>query len=137
MVDYGKLLKHATNQMNKAMDAYAKQFDLTGMQMSIIDFVGQHEQVLQRDIETEFNIQRSTATVALQRMEARGLISRTIAADDARQKMVRLAPKAQALYHTVTAYIAQQQTAMTTAFTPAQRALFVQMLQYFTELNTP
>lgn len=137
MVDYGKLLKHATNQMNKTMALYAKQYGLTGTQMSIIDFVGQHERVLQRDIEDEFNIQRSTATVALQKMETRGLIVRTAAADDARQKLVRLAPKAQALFQVVTQFIAEQQAAMTAAFTSEERATFVRMLQYFTQLNTP
>ncbi|KRM87987.1 MarR family winged helix-turn-helix transcriptional regulator [Lacticaseibacillus thailandensis] len=76
MPTLGKIIKHATNQMNQSMDQYAKQFGLTGTQMSIIDFIGTHKRVLQRDIEREFNIQRSTATVALQRMERAALIHR-------------------------------------------------------------
>jgi DNA-binding MarR family transcriptional regulator len=134
-MDYGKLLKHATNQMNKGMDAYAKQFDLTGTQMSIIDFIGDNQQVLQRDIEAEFNIQRSTATVALQRMEKRGLVVRQPAPNDARQKTVMLTAKAQGLHETVSQYIAKQQNAMNQTFSPAECATFVQMLQYFIKLN--
>ncbi|WP_156314363.1 MarR family winged helix-turn-helix transcriptional regulator [Lacticaseibacillus camelliae] len=94
MQNFGMVIKQATNQMNKHMDTYAKQFGLTGSQMSIIDFVGNHGQVLQRDIEAEFAIQRSTATLTLQRMEKSGLIQRTAAATDARQKAVSLTPKA-------------------------------------------
>jgi DNA-binding MarR family transcriptional regulator len=134
-VDYGKLLKHATNQMNKGMDAYAKQFDLTGTQMSIIDFIGNQQQVLQRDIEAEFNIQRSTATVALQRMEKRGLVVRQPAATDGRQKTVVLTAKAQQLHQVVSQYIAKQQNAMNAAFTPTECETFVRMLQYFITLN--
>lgn len=39
--------------------------------MSIIDFIsyGLKEEYFQQDIEKEFNIQRSTTTVLLQRME--------------------------------------------------------------------
>jgi DNA-binding MarR family transcriptional regulator len=134
-VDYGKLLKYATNQMNKGMDAYAKQFDLTGTQMSIIDFIGNQQQVLQRDIEAEFNIQRSTATVALQRMEKRGLVVRQPSATDGRQKTVVLTAKAQQLHQVVSQYIAKQQNAMNTAFTPAECETFVRMLRYFIKLN--
>lgn len=134
-MDYGKLLKYATNQMNKGMDAYAKQFDLTGTQMSIIDFIGNQQQVLQRDIEAEFNIQRSTATVALQRMEKRGLVVRQPSATDGRQKTVVLTAKAQQLHQVVSQYIAKQQNAMNTAFTPAECETFVHMLQYFIKLN--
>ncbi|WP_461213294.1 MarR family winged helix-turn-helix transcriptional regulator [Lacticaseibacillus sp. GG6-2] len=135
MANYGKLLKKATNQMNKAMDAYAKQFDITGMQMSFIDYLGEHPGALQRDLEAEFNIQRSTATVALQRMEARGLVVRRPAATDARQKTVALTTKAQALNQQVTDYIAKQQAAMNTTFSEEECATFVDMLNYFITLN--
>ncbi|WP_461226772.1 MarR family winged helix-turn-helix transcriptional regulator [Lacticaseibacillus suihuaensis] len=135
MTDYGKLIKHAANQMARGMDAYAKRFDLTGMQMSIIHFLANHPAALQRDIEAEFNIQRSSATLLLQRMERAGLITRTPAAHDARQKAVVLTAKAKGVQDGVSAYIAAQQAAMTTAFTPQQRALFVQMLTQFTQIT--
>lgn len=134
-MDYGKLVKQASNQMSKGMDAYARQFGLTGTQMSIIDFIGNQPDCLQRDIEQEFNIQRSTTTVALQRMEKAGLIRRVSAAGDARQKTVTLTAKAQALHETVGAYIAKQQRAMNEAFSPEDCATFTRMLQYFIELN--
>lgn len=133
--EYGKLIKLATNQMNRCMDAYAKQYGLTGVQMLIIDYVAGREQVLQRDIETEFNIQRSTATVALQRMEQRGLITRVASAQDARQKVVTLTAKAHDLQADIAAYIAHQQAAMETAFSPEEQATFRRMLQYFIQLN--
>lgn len=134
-MDYGKAIKHATNQMNRRMDAYAKQYDLTGTQMSILDFISGQAHVLQRDIEAEFNIQRSSATVTLQRMEKRGLITRTPSASDARQKEVHLTAKAKQVAAAVASYISEQQAQMIAHFSEAERATFEHMLQYFTDLN--
>lgn len=134
-MDFGKLIKQATIQMNRNMDTYAKQYGLTGTQMSILDFLSGHPQALQRDIEAEFNIQRSTATVTLQRMEKAGLITRAPATTDARQKAVSLTTKAQDLSGAVGTYIAQQQRSMTTRFSATEQATFTAMLQYFIELN--
>lgn len=133
-MDYGKLIKLAANQMNRRMDAYAKQYGLTGTQMSILDFLASHPHALQRDIEAEFNIQRSTATVTLQRMEKAELITRVPAAD-ARQKEVHLTNKAQELSSDVAAYIAHQQASIVTHFSAEEQATFTAMLQYFIELN--
>lgn len=134
-VNFGKLIKQATNQMNKAMDEYAKAYDLTGMQLSVIDFIGTEHDVLQRDIEAEFGIQRSTVSVMLKRMESRGLITRTDYDGDARQKAVVLTPKARELHAVARDYITAQQTQMTAAFTPEQQANLVEMLNYFIALN--
>ena len=58
----GRLVKKASNQLGREFDQFAKPFDLTGMQMSIIDFLSQgvKEEYFQQDIEKEFNIQRAT-----------------------------------------------------------------------------
>lgn len=135
-MDYGKLVKLASNQMSKGMDAHAKKYGLTGTQMSIIDFIGDQHACLQRDIEQEFNIQRSTATVALQRMEKAGLVERVVSAKDARQKEVMLTPKAEGLHAMVSGYIAKQQAAMNQAFTPEECDTFTRMLEYFIKLNS-
>lgn len=57
--------------------------------MSIIDYLSRHSNadILQKDIENEFNIQRSTTTVLLQRMERKQLLFRTPSTIDARQKL--------------------------------------------------
>ena len=91
----GRLVKKASNQLGREFDQFAKPFDLTGMQMSIIDFIsyGLKEEYFQQDIEKEFNIQRSTTTVLLQRMEKKELIYRQVSQKDARQKSVHLTQK--------------------------------------------
>ncbi|MFD0898266.1 MarR family winged helix-turn-helix transcriptional regulator [Loigolactobacillus binensis] len=133
--NYGKAIKFATNQMNKSLSEYAKQFGLTGVQMSVIDFIGVQGSVLQRDIEAEFNIKRSTATLILQRMEKSGLIQQRRATTDKRQKEVCLAPKAISLYDRVSAYIQQQQQAIDGQFSLETRQAFLEVLRFFIKLN--
>ena len=96
MDHFGRLLKQANNNMMRHFDHFAKRFGLTGNQMAVIDFLMNHaeEEIFQRDIEHEFNIQRSTTTVLLQRMEKKGLIERHTSSKDARQKAVTLTDKA-------------------------------------------
>ena len=74
MDHFGRLLKQANNSMMRHFDQFARQYDLTGNQMAIIDFITNHvkHEVFQGDIEHEFDIQRST-TVLLQRMEKKAL----------------------------------------------------------------
>ena len=74
MDHFGRLLKQANNNMMRHFDQFARQYDLTGNQMAVIDFITNHadQEVFQRDIEYEFEIQRSTTTVLLQRMEKQG-----------------------------------------------------------------
>ena len=96
MDHFGRLLKQANNNMMRHFDQFAKRFGLTGNQMAVIDFLMNQaeEEIFQRDIEHEFNIQRSTTTVLLQRMEKKGLIERHTSSKDARQKAVTLTDKA-------------------------------------------
>ncbi|WP_179394414.1 MarR family winged helix-turn-helix transcriptional regulator [Lacticaseibacillus absianus] len=132
MVNYGRLVKQAANQMTKAMDAYAKGLGVTGTQLSLIDYLqAAPAGRLQREIEAEFGIQRSTATVLLQRMADRGLVVRTVAADDARQKLVRLTPKAADLAAHARVYLQAEERRLAAAFTPADRATFVRVLQFW------
>ncbi|MEG1502950.1 MarR family winged helix-turn-helix transcriptional regulator [Enterococcus sp. 22-H-5-01] len=138
MKNTGREIKRAANQMDKAMDAYARSFDLTGVQLSIIHMLSERKQqiVLQRDIEQEFNIQRSTATVILQRMEKKGLIQRKKADQDARQKQVMLTSTASAFEKSATEYIDGQQVLIEQKFTEQQRKDFEAILAFFIEQNS-
>ncbi|MDC4186700.1 MarR family transcriptional regulator [Loigolactobacillus coryniformis] len=129
----GRLLKQASNQLSRRFDEFAQQYDLTGVQMSIIDYLGRHraEPVLQRDIELEFAIQRSTTTLILQRMEKKQLLTRQVAPNDARQKTIRLTDKALQLESVVRGYIDQQEQQLRTDFSATELRIFTKMLHYY------
>ena len=67
MDHFGRLLKQANNNMMRHFDQFARQYDLTGNQMAVIDFITNHadQEVFQRDIEHEFEIQSSLLPVNL------------------------------------------------------------------------
>lgn len=71
----------------------------TGMQGMIMGFLAHHgdKDVFQRDIETEFNIRRSTATGILKLMEQNGWITKEPVPHDERLKKLILTPEASAI----------------------------------------
>ncbi len=71
--------------------------ELCGMQGPMIGYIynrSKTQDVFQKDIEKEFNIRRSTATVMLQNLEQKGLIIRQAVEHDARLKKILVTQKA-------------------------------------------
>lgn len=101
--------------------------------MSIIDFLSQgvKEEYFQQDIEKEFNIQRSTTTVLLQRMEKKVLIYRQVSQQDARQKSVYLTEKAQGLVEECRSYFRNQERELEKNFSEEDIAIFEKILKYY------
>lgn len=133
--DTGRLLKIAARQLTKNFDDFARQYGLTATQMSIIDHLGRkQEEVLQRDLEQEFNIRRSTATLILQRMEKKDLIKRTPAQIDARQRAVVLTDQGKQLVGFVSDYMQLQQKQLQQQFSNTEIALFEKILHYYMEV---
>lgn len=115
---YGRLIKHASNVMSRHIDTFAAEYELTGVQMSIIDFLGKYpnQTCLQRDIENEFAIRRSSATTLLQRMEKKGLILRLVAKDAGKSKF-KLTAKAQPFVQINRNYMKVQRASLEANFT--------------------
>ena len=128
MDHFGRLLKQANNNMMRHFDRFARQYDLTGNQMAVIDFITNHadQEVFQRDIEHEFEIQRSTTTVLLQRMEKKGLIERHTPSKDARQKAVVLTDKALGI-----ASLRKEEEEFAQQFSAKEREVFLKILQHY------
>ncbi|MGT2906731.1 MarR family winged helix-turn-helix transcriptional regulator [Streptococcus dentiloxodontae] len=133
MKNTGRLLKKATNHMLWQFDQFAKQYHLTGTQMSIIDFIGSQTLPIyfQRDIEKEFNIQRSTTTVLLQGMEKKGLIFRRISPNDARQKSVHLTTKGLELVAVCRSYFQDNEASLQKHFSKQDLQTFEAILNFY------
>ena len=97
MKRYGVALQRTQNVLHRELDQYARTLDLTDNQMSIIAYLSsipQDKPIYQKNIETEFNIRKSTATNILRLMEQKQLIIRTPSKQDSRLKKISLTPKA-------------------------------------------
>lgn len=96
----GFRLKSVNNMIRRKLDTmFAEEgiIEVCGMQGPIIRYIhdkSKVQDVFQRDLEKEFNIRRSTATVMLQTLEQKGFIIREPVAHDARLKKLVLTKKA-------------------------------------------
>ncbi|WP_072539492.1 MarR family winged helix-turn-helix transcriptional regulator [Lactiplantibacillus plantarum] len=128
----GRLIKILGNKLTTSLTAYGKKWDLTSMQMSIIDFIANHseEVILQRDLEREFNIKRSTATVLVQRMAAKGLIIHDKSlTGDKRQKQIMLTVKAKRLSSNISRYLESADKKLLTGFSEKQVEIIILFLK--------
>lgn len=126
----GGLLREATNQMNLEMNQFARPYGLTGMQMSVIDYLARRgrQPTYQVDVEHEFEIQRSTASLLVRRMVDRHLVTRVVAADDSRKRQLQLTARGRELVPVITAHLAQQDAKMVAGLSPEAAAGFRQAL---------
>lgn len=95
----GFALKVLNNAIRRRLDAYLAEAgleDIGGMRGPLLGYLyaqTRERDVFQKDIEKEFNIRRSTATVMLQRLEEKGYLIREPHPDDARLKRILLTDK--------------------------------------------
>lgn len=119
-----KLIKQASTQIERERDHFASSLDITGVQMSVIDFLSNQKNnaAAQQAIEHEFDIQRSTTTVMLQRMEKKHLVQRITDPQDKRKKKVKLTPKTLNLVKKIRTYMKQDDQKVIKHFSAAEIA---------------
>ena len=98
----GLELKTLMNMMRRAAEEKSMPqdcCDLTSTQAAVMEYLMENKgkDVFQKDLESCFQIRRSTITGILQGMERRGLIRRELAAHDARLKRLILTERAEAV----------------------------------------
>lgn len=109
--------------------------ELSGMQGPMIGFIYDKSQVgdvFQKDIEKEFNIRRSTATVMLQNMETKGLILRQGVDHDGRLKRIVLTEKARACHRIVRSQIEKFHRELEAGITREEKKQFLRTLDIIT-----
>ena len=93
-------IKAANNMIRRRMEGIFTQqkgYELNGMQGPLLGYLyhkSRHGDVYQKDVEKEFRIRRSTATVMLQSLEQKGYLVRVASTEDARLKRILLTEKA-------------------------------------------
>ncbi|WP_125567197.1 MarR family winged helix-turn-helix transcriptional regulator [Companilactobacillus insicii] len=128
----GILIKKANNAVNRDADKFAQTLGLTSVQISIIDYVSREENkkdIFQKDVESEFNIRRATATSALKLMEERDLIVRVPMKKDARLKRIILTPKSHILSKKICEYFDHAEQNMIAAMGDKNKSVFKNALR--------
>ncbi|MEI6850761.1 MAG: MarR family transcriptional regulator [Candidatus Saccharibacteria bacterium] len=119
-INVGREVNIFINKVNRRISESVAVHGITGPQAHILNFVfnkSSESDVLQKDIEKEFDIRRSTTTNALQIMEKRGLIIRKSVDTDTRLKRVILTEKGNEIQKEVSSIIYQSEKALREALT--------------------
>lgn len=99
--EIGHEIKTLSHEIDRYILCHSSNDGVTRMHGWLIGYLyneaGERD-IYQKDIETRFNIRRSTATGILKLMEKNGLIVRTEAKHDARLKKISLTPKAEQIH---------------------------------------
>lgn len=135
----GLRLKSVNNMIRRALDAKFSEEgmeEVCGMQGPLIGYIYEQSRsrdVFQRDLEKEFNIRRSTATVMLQNMEQKGFIVREPVEQDARLKKIILTGKAIELHNAIRRSIDVFNTYLEAGITQEEKEAFFRILDKVTE----
>ena len=106
--EIGRTIKTLSNEIGRYIKTTEAVEGVTRMHGWLIGYLYENSKkgdIFQRDIETYFNIRRSTATGMLKLMEKNGMITRTSVSSDARLKKIMLTPKAIQIHETIKANI--------------------------------
>lgn len=122
------------NQIHKDMEARCQAneevFALTSMQRWTVGFMKEHEnqEIYQRDIETEFQVSRATASNMLSLMERKGLIERLPVEHDARLKQLVLTEQGKALIERADSDMMEMEDRLLRGFSEEEARQFCGML---------
>lgn len=129
----GFCVKSINNMIRRKLDirfADAGLEELVGMQGPLLGFLDRNSKerdVFQKDIEKEFNIRRSTATVMLQNLEQKGYIIRESVDSDARLKRIILTEKAVKLNQEIQKQIDAFNEELERGITEEEKEIFLQI----------
>lgn len=130
MRNTGRLLKIASNHLTTQLNEFSKKYDLTWNQMSLIDYLSKTKQCTQKDIEEEFTIQKSTASIMIKRMEEKKLVTKQVNTNDARHRNIELTEKAKPLIEEVNKFMKVQQQILEDNFTEDEINNFEKILYF-------
>ena len=98
------------------------------MFLAYMSTVDEEQDIIQKDLESWFNIRRSTATEILKRMEQKGLIIRTPVAYDKRIKKITLTDKAHKICDENYKRILVTEKKLAKGFTKDELQLFLRLI---------
>lgn len=128
-------IKSLNNQIKRMMEKNAileNDAGLTGMQYAFLDYLSEQSletNLYQRNLESEFNIRRSTATGMLQLLEKNGYIKRESVPGDARLKKITLTNKAIRLERVAKNNTARLEARLTKDISDEEMEQFYRVLQ--------
>ena len=127
-------LRKLANLMHRALCVQRQHFqdcdNATHIQMCVLRFLNEAKgDIYQRDIEKEFSIRRSTATILLQNLEEKGLIYKQNVESDARLKQIILTQKAKEFHRKMKQYADSFEQMILDGISAEEQQEFIKILE--------
>lgn len=129
--DCGAWINLLSRMVKKRLNTTLQGLGITAIQSRVIFYILDHyeqQPVFQRDIESAFQLSRSTATGILQQLEKKGILRRESVASDARLKSLVPTEQAAELGCQVHACLRQTEQVLTRGLSDGQVQLFRETL---------
>ena len=129
--DCGAWINLLSRMVKKRLNTTLQGLGITAIQSRVIFYILDHyeqQPVFQRDIESAFQLSRSTATGILQQLEKKGILRRESVASDARLKSLVPTEQAAELGCQVRACLRQIEQVLTRGLSDGQVQLFRETL---------
>ena len=137
-ISIGREVNIFINKINRIVSNNMSKFEITGAQAHMINFIRNASlkgAVFQRDIEKEFDIRRSTATIALQIMEAKELIVKQSVPSDARLKKITLTEKGMSVQKIVNEIIVQSEMSLREALSDQEFKTLLSVIEKLSKID--
>lgn len=134
--DCGAWINRLSHKVKKRLNATLADLGVTGVQSRVLHYVLVHDQegpVYQRDVESAFELSRSTTTGILQLLERDGLLTRESVECDARLKRLIPTPRAAEIDAQVRDCIREIEGVLMQGISPEEIRLFLEVAAKMSE----
>ncbi len=118
----------AENVSLAVAEIYAVRFSLTRWEWRVLAALGGSTGIAARDIGRITTLDKMQVSRAMRALEARGVVTRSEAPGDKRQRMVRLTPEGRALYREIVPLARDREAAILAVLAPAERQALDDMI---------
>jgi DNA-binding MarR family transcriptional regulator len=110
-------------------------FDLTPLQYAVLAYVQAERDLDQSGLAARLGVDRNNASLLVEQLEARGLLSRRVNGADRRARLLRLTPRGEKLRARVQPVTYAGQQRLLSVLAPAERELLLDLLVRVIEGN--
>jgi DNA-binding MarR family transcriptional regulator len=128
---FGFLMGYCDHQVHKLMNKELQAYDVSPMQCRVLMYLYLHDGELdQKDLRNTLMVKASTVNGIVDRLEQKGMITRTTKPEDARVKVLRLTEKGYQFRDTFVSVEKKLYEQMERGFSPEEIAELCRLLQH-------
>lgn len=126
---FGALFGYCDHQVHKLMGKLLKRYDVSPMQCRTLMYLhGTDGQVNQKTLERHLMVKPSTVNGIVDRLEEKGMVTRTASPSDGRCRLLALTPQGMQFYDKFTAIVQEVNDCLEKDFSPEEVQLLTSLL---------